>query len=812
MWGKPEAFGSWFIILAMSGILEQLVSSLKQFLQWGMFALAFGLLWQGTVQAAPDIPTRAGENFLEIRQPDGSYQPIFVKGMNFSAALPGKHPSEFPHDEQLFRDWLKKIADMNCNVIRMYTILPPEAYKALYYHNTTYPDQIIWLIQGCWVEPPENWDFDFWGKDFNDEVELNSRHAIDLVYGNANFDDRPGWTGGRYEADVSPWLLAWLWGREWEPDDIERFQSQSDRRTYKGTCISAIDKQPIDCWLAKMCDYAVSYETEKYNKQHPITYSSWPVTDPMEHVTESKLSASAEADDGRVDVFSSDIIQMTVKDFIEEPAYKAGLYASYHIYPYWPDFLDNEVEYSEAQSRSGTSNYFGYLAHLKEHYGTMPLLIAEYGLPNGPMPAHYQKQGLNHGGLSEEEVRDGMERMTYDIWDSGCAGAIVFAWIDEWFKKTWIWADFYDPWMDRRLWYNQYDPEENYGMIALLPGEGGPNNTLSGNTDEWLDATELPGESVPIAADAPVISSVKAMHDEGWFHLRIEIDNFDDWEFENSELSIGFDILDRLSGNFAWPGPLKYLSDSGLESVVNIKTGNAYLLQTETWRFWRPFNDDVSKSISLGEAKPHYLQMEENRWAWFEPWVETNIYRIGKDGTFFPAQSHKLNPLPRGSLVEGDPLYSQQGVWNSSSSSGVVEIRMPWILLGFVGPHQRRVLQSDIDNPSQNSSVVTEGIGVALALTGARGDQLAVWPGMDVYDADDQNSILSAQFDGWNRILTSRSGLYTWEEWGVEDISYHGRVKPIYYTLRDLYGRIEQIRPLWKDGPVRQPETTEDGN
>lgn len=777
----------------------------KRCIKLSMLALTFSLLWHGTVQAAPDIPTRAGENFLEIRQPDGSYEPIFVKGVNLSVALPGKHPSEFPHDEQLYRDWLKKIADMNCNVVRLYTILPPEVYRALRYHNQTYPDQIIWLIQGCWVEPPTDPPYDFWGKTFNEEVELNSRHAVDIVYGNANFDDRPGWTGGRYDANVSPWLLAWLWGREWEPDDIEHFHEISSRRNYQGTCISAIDKQPIDCWLAKMCDYAVTYESQKFNKQHPITYSSWPVTDPMEHVSESRLAVGSAVEEGRVDIFSSDTIQMTVKSLTAEPYFQAGLYASYHVYPYWPDFLDNEEEYSQAQDRFGTSNYFGYLAHLKEHYGTMPLLIAEYGLANGAVPAHQQKQGLNHGGLSEEEVCDGMERLTYDIWDSGCAGGIAFAWIDEWFKKAWLWADFYNPWDDRRLWYNAVDPEENYGMIALLPGEGKPNNTLSGNTEEWEDVEVLPGQSVAIADDAPVITSVKAMHDEGWFHLRIKIDNFDDWEFKNTELSIGYDVLDQLGGNFAWPGPLQYLSDSGLETVVSIKSSNAYLYQTETWRFWRPFNDAVSKGVSLGEAKPHYLQMEENRWSWFEPWVETNIYRIGRDGTFYPSQVFKFNPLPRGSLVEGDPRYSQQAVWNSSKDSAVVEIRMPWILLGFVGPHQRRVLQSDIDNPSQNSSVVTDGIGVALALTSARGDQLAVWPGMDVYDADDPNSVLSAQFDGWNRILTSRSGLYTWDEWGSEDIKYHGRMKPIYYAMKDIFRKVDQTRPLWKDGPVRQP-------
>src|SRR5512141_3179471 len=84
--------------------------------------------------AGSSVPTRAGRQYFEVRQADGSYKPFYVKGMNLSVAIPGHHPSELPRDEQLYRDWLTQISAMNCNVIRLYTILPPELYQALKWH------------------------------------------------------------------------------------------------------------------------------------------------------------------------------------------------------------------------------------------------------------------------------------------------------------------------------------------------------------------------------------------------------------------------------------------------------------------------------------------------------------------------------------------------------------------------------------------------------------------------------------------------------------------------------------------------------
>ena len=752
-------------------------------------AVAAGLVIAGLLStgaaATPNAPVRAGRQYFEVRQKDGSYTPLYVKGVNLSVAIPGHHPSEFPRDEQLYRQWLKQIGEMNCNVIRLYTILPPDLYNALAYHNKTYPEHTIWLVQGVWVEPPPGYDFR--NADYMAEVELNIRHAVDLVHGNANFDERPGWTGGRYTTDVSKYLLGWLLGREWEPDDIEGFHKLApDFTSYKGTLVSCPSGQPIECWFANILDTCVTYEDQKYKVQHPVAFSSWPPTDPLSHESESNIEDEADVSglqgESRVDIFSSDSVNLTSKHFTAEPAFAAGLYASYHVYAYWPDFLDNEPAYNVATDRYGPSNFAGYLRELKQFYNDRPLLIAEYGLPNGPCPAHLQKQGWNHGGLSEEQVAAELPRLTEAIYDTGCAGSVLFAWIDEWFKKVWMWAEFYDPWDDRRVWYNLYDPEKNYGMLAYLPGANGPNNTLSGNDAEWVNASRRPGASVAVAPNAPTVEAVDVMYDEGYLHLRLKLADFNDWDFADSGLYLGFDVLGESAampgedrGNTMWPGPLNLESDTGLEEVISFASGDARLWQTETFRFWTSYPVPWSDQPQIAEIQPHILELETNRWQWFEPEVEVNRRRVGRDGSVYPPRYWAMNPLPKGSLQAGTN-YNDNAIWNVIPESGVIELRVPWILLGFVGPHQMRVLQAAEDGT--NASEVSAGVGLAVVLAESTGNVIAAWPGLQD-----------------NVVATSQSGRYSWPEWTAADLKYHTRLKPAYFAMQDVYATVDKTPP-----------------
>ena len=105
------------------------------------------------------------------------------------------------------------------------------------------------------------------------------------------------------------------------------------------------------------------------------------------------------------------------------PAFPTGVFASYHAYPYYPEFLLVDPGYSKARSPDGPSNYFGYRRDLVEHHGDMPVVISEYGVPSTRGIGHFQPQGWHHGGHSEQQQALVNARLTRDIYASGAAGA-----------------------------------------------------------------------------------------------------------------------------------------------------------------------------------------------------------------------------------------------------------------------------------------------------------------------------------------------------------------------------------------------------
>src|SRR5690606_10594302 len=79
--------------------------------------------------------------------------------------------------------------------------------------------------------------------------------------------------------------------------------------------------------------------------------------------------------------------------------------------------------YAAARSRFGPSSYFGYLRDLVRHHAGLPVVIAEFGVPSSRGLAHWQPQGLTHGGLDERAHAAATARLAAEIRDAGAAGA-----------------------------------------------------------------------------------------------------------------------------------------------------------------------------------------------------------------------------------------------------------------------------------------------------------------------------------------------------------------------------------------------------
>lgn len=63
----------------------------------------------------------------------------FWNGVNLGATLPGHSPGDLAPSKKDYRRWFEQITDegMNTDVLRVYSILPPHFYEALYESNST---------------------------------------------------------------------------------------------------------------------------------------------------------------------------------------------------------------------------------------------------------------------------------------------------------------------------------------------------------------------------------------------------------------------------------------------------------------------------------------------------------------------------------------------------------------------------------------------------------------------------------------------------------------------------------------------------
>jgi len=444
------------------------------------------------------VKARAVRDFIEIREGE-SWRPMFVRGFNVGAATPGRFAGEFPRDEKQYREWIETIASLNANAVRLYTLFPPEFYRALKAHNDRHPAARLWLVQGVWAELPPRHDFadGAYVREFQSEIA----RVIDAVHGNLVLGPRGG-AFGVYDSDASASTLAYIIGREWEPFAVADHNAlHAGEPDFRGRWLEVRGGRPMENWVASMCDFAASYEAGRYRTIRPLTFANWPTLDPLSHPTES---SRAEEDAWRArygvpskaiprEIWEDDSVTLDATLIQPTAAMEAGFFAAYHIYPNFPDFMNLDPRYASARDAEGPNRYAGYLAALKEYHGAQPVLVAEFGISTSRGIAHLHPHGWHHGGLSEQEQGRIVSRMLGNIRDARFAGGIVFEFMDEWFKSTWSVSAFQSPADRRPMWFDAESPEESYGVMAWRPaarpivvdGHAGDWNGVPALSERW---------------------------------------------------------------------------------------------------------------------------------------------------------------------------------------------------------------------------------------------------------------------------------------------------------------------------------------
>jgi len=609
----------------------------------------------------------------------------FVPGVNIGPTVPGQLPGEHALESGEYRRWFPQIASVGLRAVRVYTVLPPWFYEELARYNRLNPGAPIYLVQGVWIPEEEFYTtLDLYSPAVRVTFKQEITDAVGAVHGDLVRADLRGHASGTYTADVSPWLLAYSIGVEWDPRATRASdRANKGRAPYSGDYFSSTRKaSPTETWLAEMLDHTALAEAQR-GVSVPLTFTNWPTTDPLDHPDEPH---------GREDIVGVDANHIRVAG-----GWHGGYFASYHAYPYYPDFMRHEPRLASYEHAGRIDPYAGYLHRLREHHSDMPLMITEFGVPSGLGVAHLGPLGRDQGDHSEQEAMTMNAEMLRIIHDLELAGGFVFEWTDEWFKFTWNTIDYELPRGRRQLWRNPLTNEEHFGLVSVEPGDS-PAVVIDGDAGEWEN-----NESQVIHEARTGVRAVRAVKDEAYLYLLVVLDE------ENAsepELTLGFDVLP--GGNRGLPGAPGLGTDADYAVTFTSDGAQAWV---------RASNDP--EAILYGKVRRYFHVDAKGLKASSGVWnPQTQILNrplvVPSTGQELPIEEFNVGELRRGSSDPTDPSFDSRSLWAATPDG--FEIRLPYQMIGFADPSSRRAL---VITPSGGvRTAPVDRVGISAALNG----------------------------------------------------------------------------------------------
>ncbi|MEG2538232.1 MAG: family 2 glycosyl transferase [Clostridium sp.] len=652
----------------------------------------------------------------------GGEKPIFINGVNIGAGKPGYFPNEFGVTKEEYLKWFGQIKDMNANVIRVYTILSPEFYEAFYEFNNGRKDP-LYLIHGVWVnENHVEETMNGYDRKIRGEFLRDAKAIIDLIHGNKYIPINNEYSNGRYSYDISKYVLGYIFGIEWDGGFVEGTDLfNEDKTSYKGEYLSSKNgASPFEVLLAEVGDYAIKYETEEYGNQRVIAFSNWPTTDPLDHPYEPEQ-------------FNS-ISNVDVENIVPTKNYKAGMFASYHVYPYYPDFLNLDPVLNGYRDEKGRKNsYRAYLNSIVDHH-SMPVVISEFGVPTSRGIAHIdESRGYNHGHISEVQQAEATEDLYGDIVNSGSAGAIIFSWQDEWFKKSWNVMDGVD--LERSAyWHNAQASEQNYGILGFEPAKEEDISYPDGDVSEWKEDNIITSNN---------LASVSMKNDYEYIYIKVSKKGLD---LNKDKIYIPIDVTPKSGSKSSSLLGLKF--DRDVDFVVEI---NGYdKSRVYVHDYYNPLINDHSKYPEDEPLKGNYTK-EVDKF--------NKIYLTIRHAITVGPTKDKYEPIhyETGKLTYGNgninsPEYNSLSDFYVSGDN--IEIRLPWQLLNFSDPSRRKV-RGDFVKNYEAKDISVGGIYPSLIVKG----------------------------NGEDIVLESKK--YKWGKWSKP--KYIERLKPVYYKMQQVF-------------------------
>ncbi|MCR4584538.1 MAG: family 2 glycosyl transferase [Lachnospiraceae bacterium] len=644
----------------------------------------------------------------------------YLNGVNVGSGYPGSFPGELAVPESVYFDWFEDISKMNCNTIRIYTTMMPAFYNALYEYNRVSDDK-LYLIMGVWYDEDM---IEASGDAFDvlEDAVAEAKEQIDIIHGKGSVEKRVGKAYGVYNCDISEYVLGWILGIESDAYFIKTTNMRNpDKTCYKGNYLYTDDEvQPFDAFLCEFGDRVVSYELQEYKMQRPLSWANWQTADELSHPGEPLYDIE-------------DAVEMNVERFHLRESFSAGIFASYHVYPYYPEYMILQQDYVDYRDENGEiDTYEAYLKDLMSIHN-IPVLIAEFGVPTSRGCTHVNPySGYNQGALDEKQQGEALKHMAEDIHECGCAGGLVFAWQDEWFKRTWNTMDYSDAGR-RPFWSDIQTSEQSFGLLAFDPGENGFIVNIDGEKDDWTEEDVIYEEED---------IRLSAKHDERYLYLAVQLEKEG---IAAAHLYLPIDVT-PLSGSSVYGSSV---FDRDVDFVIDIDGASnshiynhsyydryafmyRYMDDRLEWKKYREEDNDIFTPIYLCLNKP---------------------FTIPTTGEERGAERYETGKLKKGISDPASEGYDPLTDFNFTGK--FLEIRIPWALLNFRDPSTKTVEGDFWSNKRLGVGEKIEAIYIGCVKAGDR----------------------------------SVSAEYTWDDWN--SVRFHERLKESYYIMQECFGELK---------------------
>ena len=692
-------------------------------------------LYIPTSDDSVNVVSRIEDGQIAMSKADGSYEIVDIKGVNMGSGVPGNWSTEFSIDKETYLRWFGMIQDMGANVIRVYTILSEDFYDAFYEYNNG-REKPLYLIQGVWVNDYVlNSHYNIYDDAFCEDFYTHCKTAVDVIHGKKKiFKNQLHSAGhGSYLNDVSDWVLGYIWGVEWEDLTVaysnDYYEQMSEYNSYTGKYLSsAEDANPFEVMLAMVGDRTLEYENKRYHEQRAFAFSNWVTTDPFVYPEEiaKHFSKCANVD---------------VEKIVSTDNVLSGQFASYHVYPYYPDYLNafTDEQWKElgigdrslyATDNGKTNTYLAYLQLLNNHH-KMPVLISEFGVSTGRGIAQIDPNtDRNQGHMSEQEQGKALVSCYQDIIKSGCIGGCAFIWQDEWFKRTW--NTMYAVDLDRTPYWSDYQTNEQYfGLLSFDPGKNQSICYVDGSISEW-------------SADDVVVrngdgSSLSMKYDERFIYLMVQKSGF---SIDSDKLYIPIDTTQKSGSNYASGENVKFNRAADFLLILDGKENSRLLVQERYESLRANYSTEVYGFNTYYEGNIP----ERDSPTFREIYLALQLTSVsGTQNTLFHT----------GLLTYGNANPSSDN-FNSladfMAGDGFVEVKLPWQMLNFMDP-SRMTIHDDYYENYGVEELELDRIYVGLG-----------------NGAEARIEMYSKKMKGWDTKVT-----------------YHERLKESYYILQSFW-------------------------